>query len=90
MKIPIPIQNAFNDVTVNDLCINGQNEAFLDRGSGLEPIHFLESDTNKNQDWLRDWVLELLSSVGKSWDAKHPFVDARYQVDIGCMSHFPR
>lgn len=66
---------AIFDPQITDFCINGTSGAFVDRGNGLEPLpesfdHPLQSDQ------LKDWVLDQLSQSGKTWDAKHPFVDA--------------
>lgn len=59
---------------ITDFVINGAHEAFIDRGAGLEEL--LNSSSSWNDTDLRNWVLDLLSIAGKTWDAKHPFIDA--------------
>lgn len=60
---------------ITDLCINGNHTAFIDQGFGLEPI-LIPSEDRFREDQLLEWVLSEISEVGKTWDAKHPFVDA--------------
>lgn len=56
---------------VTDICLNGSNGAFIDDGQGMRRLSIpLTEDT------VREWVLEQLSCIGKTWDAKLPFVDA--------------
>src|SRR5690349_19162487 len=71
MNTPQWLSAALSDPHVTDLCINGDHGVFIDRGLGLEPYDYLFPE-----DHLRNWVLSELSSVGKTWDAKYPFVDA--------------
>ncbi len=60
---------------VTDIFINGIHSIFIDQGSGLELYH-LPPQTQLKEELFRDWVLTELSKIGKTWDAKHPFVDA--------------
>ncbi len=58
---------------VTDICVNGTGSLFFDRGRGMEAGQ-LDGWT---EDSLRTWILQEISAAGKSWDARHPFVDAR-------------
>jgi pilus assembly protein CpaF len=69
------LADALADPLMTDLCLNGTHGAFVDRGYGLVPVEIPPGKGFTN-DQLRDWVLTELSKVGKTWDAKHPFVDA--------------
>ena len=60
--------------TVTDICINGPQGLFIDRGDGMERIG--PAPHEMTEEALRDWVLDQLSKVGKTWDAKLPFIDA--------------
>jgi pilus assembly protein CpaF len=74
MNSPAWLQELLNDEAITDLCLNGVTAVFIDRGLGMQAyplLRFWDSDEQ-----LRAWVLARLSEVGKSWDAKHPFVDA--------------
>lgn len=64
---------ALADPGITDLCLNGAGEAFVDRGNGLEPV---EATPRWSDEEMRAWVLEQVSAAGKSWDARHPFIDA--------------
>ncbi len=75
LKNPVWFSSVLFDPQVTDLCINGSQSAFIDRGNGLEPLE-IPPQSNWNEEILRDWVLTELSFIGKTWDAKYPFVDA--------------
>jgi pilus assembly protein CpaF len=60
---------------VTDICLNGAGEAFADSGSGLRPLTAAEEARWSDED-MRSWVLQQLAVAGKSWDARHPFIDA--------------
>ncbi len=61
------------DPSVTDLCLNGPARLFIDRGNGLEQVPDWQSFPDESE--FRRFVLDQLSSIGKSWDAKLPFVD---------------
>lgn len=67
------LEALLSDPGVTDLCINGPDRWFIDRGAGLTPF---PAPIGWSHDTLSAWVLDQLAQVGKSWDAKHPFVDA--------------
>ncbi len=69
---PAWLAQALSNPDVTDLCLNGSQSAFLDQGRGLERIE-IGSDLNDHK--LRDWIIGQLGLAGKTWDAKHPFVD---------------
>ncbi len=66
---------ALEDPQITDICLNGTKSTFIDRGHGLEPLSIRE-EPEWTEDQLITWVLMQLSQVGKTWDAKHPFIDA--------------
>jgi pilus assembly protein CpaF len=60
----------FLDASVTDFCFSSQSLS-VDRGDGLEVtegFHFAEEE-------LRGWTLQQIARVGKSFDAKSPFID---------------
>lgn len=69
---PAWLEQALSNPGVTDLCLNGSQSAFLDQGRGLEKI---EIGPEFNDHKLRDWIIGQLGLAGKTWDAKHPFVD---------------
>lgn len=72
INLPSALQALLKNPSVTDICLNGGNEVFFDRGNGLELCH----EASLSEARLREWVLSELSAVGKTWDAKYPFVDA--------------
>jgi len=79
---PAWLQALLSDGGVLDICINGPDAIFVDRGDGLE-----KNDARfPSAIELRDWILSELSLAGRSWDAKHPFVDATLD-DLGAPTH---
>lgn len=65
----------FSNPDTTDILFFGSQRVSFDRGLGIEnfPVPACES---WNDLVLKQWILEQLSSAGKSWDAKFPFVDA--------------
>lgn len=59
---------------VTDICLNGAREAYADCGAGMERV--APGDGAWDEAGMRAWVLEQLAAAGKSWDARHPFIDA--------------
>ena len=72
------LSRALEDPRITDLCLNGAHQIFADRGNGLEPLE--QGDPSWQPCWeeeeMRAWVLEQVSSAGKTWDARFPFIDA--------------
>jgi len=60
---------------ITDLCINGTDSVFIDRGNGLEPVS-ADAPLFESDEVMRSWVLEQISLAGKTWDARYPFIDA--------------
>ncbi len=83
------LQSALADRQATDICINGSQAAFIDRGQGLISI---DQKTGFTDATLWEWVHELLRISGKTWDAKYPFVDGilptghRYHLTLPPMS----
>lgn len=73
------LNQALQDPWITDLCMNGANQIFADRGNGLEPLPVSSSHAGADvwlPDEMRAWVLEQVSLAGKTWDARFPFIDA--------------
>ena len=62
---------------VTDICVNGTGPAYFDCGNGMEAVGVATGiPPQMLEDELRNWVLDQLSQSGKTWDARHPFIDA--------------
>ncbi len=59
------------DPSVTDLGLSAE-QITLDRGQGME----IQKDFRWNETELKNWLIQSLSKVGKSWDAKNPYIDA--------------
>lgn len=70
---PPTLTRLLEDPAVTDLCINGTESMYFDRGEGLvaAPAPWKDNES------LKSWVLQRISEAGKTWDARFPFVDAR-------------
>ena len=75
LNTPEWLKNILADPAVTDICLNGSHGVFIDQGLGLEPVA-LNSEQVFLEEALKEWTLHQLSQAGKTWDAKHPFVDA--------------
>jgi len=73
MNTPLWLRHALTNPQVSDICLNGAATVFIDQGQGLQPI---EDRTPWSDEEMKSWVLEQISRAGRSWDAKHPFIDA--------------
>jgi pilus assembly protein CpaF len=60
---------------VTDVLINGPDLVFVDRGQGLESVP-TDPATPWSAEDMRTWVLEQITAAGRTWDARHPFIDA--------------
>ena len=60
---------------ITDICINGDNRVFFDQGYGME-LKTLEPSLFWNEHSQKEWILEQLSRMGRTWDARFPFADA--------------
>jgi pilus assembly protein CpaF len=74
MTTPAWLHLLLQDRSVTDICLNGHQHCFSDRGGGLEPAG--PDASFASEELLRQWILQQLALAGKTWDAKHPFVDA--------------
>jgi len=86
MKLPSWFENALHHPQVTDIVLNGFQYAFLDQGQGFEAI-----PEAKLQPFLqlKEWVLAQLSTIGKTWDAQFPFIDATLLSDHRIHVVFP-
>jgi pilus assembly protein CpaF len=94
------LQSALDRADVTDICLNGPSEAYLDSGAGMERVMIEgigEPSPGGKSLWgqadpavdMRNWVLQQLALAGKSWDAKHPFVDATLASGHRLHAAFP-
>jgi pilus assembly protein CpaF len=72
IRTPAWLSDLLADSAITDICINGENQVFVDQGLGLEGL----GPTPWKEDEIKTWVVEALSEAGKSWDARNPFADA--------------
>ncbi|MBI2712136.1 MAG: CpaF family protein [Bdellovibrio sp.] len=70
------LKEALANAQVTDICVNGSSGVYIDQGFGMQPLSPPYSTKDFTQEQVREWVLDQLTSVGKTWDARHPFVDA--------------
>lgn len=84
MPTPPWLSSLLHDPLITDICLNSVDSVYIDRGQGLEPLHAENSAFLKEED-LKTWVLDQISSAGKSWDARFPFIDA--SLDSGHRLH---
>jgi len=70
------ITTTLEQESLTDLCLNGAGEIYIDRGNGMENLDSSQVPANWSESDLRSWVLAELAAVGKSWDARNPFLDA--------------
>ncbi len=82
MNTPGWLREQLEDPQVTDLCLNGPLQTYVDRGQGMKALQRSDALWG-SEDELRSWVLSRLSEAGKSWDARHPFVDATIQTGAG-------
>lgn len=74
-RTPGWLKELLADSQVTDIGISAQRIG-CDRGQGMR---LLELRWDENE--LKSWLLHQLSRAGKSWDARHPFVDATFSAD---------
>lgn len=79
------LEKLFSQSGVTDICILASGEVFLDRGNGMEKYTETEFDSTS----IKQWLIATLSQQGKSWDAKHPFVDLLVEEKFRLHAVFP-
>jgi pilus assembly protein CpaF len=80
------LEGLLADPGVTDICLNGARSVHADRGRGLEPVSLTETWSEED---MRIWLLDRLSAAGRSWDARHPFVDAALPSGHRLHAAFP-
>lgn len=82
------LEPLLNQVGVTDVLVNGPDQVFVDRGSGLEQVALgFESEVE-----VRRLAVRLAASVGRRLDDGSPFVDARLasgvrvHAALGCVT----
>lgn len=69
--VPCAALNALLQGEHTDFCLEGNKLFAYTPQGGWQPVA-----CEASEDSLRNWLLAALSAVGKTWDAKHPFLDA--------------
>lgn len=78
METPLWLKNLLSDPHITDIFIHDHRSIFIDRGEGIESLSHLSKNLESwGAENLKLWVLAQISEVGKSWDARYPFIDAR-------------
>jgi pilus assembly protein CpaF len=76
-QTPAWLTEALARADVTDICLNGAAEAYADWGSGMKLLGAADRPAGwASEEDMRNWVLQQLAAAGKSWDARHPFIDA--------------
>ena len=86
---PAWLQDALRSTQITDLCLNGHNEAFADLGQGLESLCVDVRDPGWTESEFKTWLIEELSRVGKTCDARNPFIDATLPSGHRIHATFP-
>ena len=76
MNTPLWLDHLLRDPQVTDICLNGNQQAFIDRGAGMAPAPLPSGEALWTAEDMRTWLIEEITAAGRSWDARHPFVDA--------------
>ncbi|MDR3606738.1 MAG: ATPase, T2SS/T4P/T4SS family [Oligoflexia bacterium] len=87
MNTPEWLTELLNDPLATDICLNGSETAFVDRGNGqgmTEVPH-----CHWPADVMRDWLIQEITRVGKAWDARNPFIDATLASGHRLHAAFP-
>ncbi|MCM2277285.1 MAG: Flp pilus assembly complex ATPase component TadA [Oligoflexia bacterium] len=71
---PAWLERILSCTRITDICLNGPEQIFVDQGDGLAPLAAGHAPWSEEE--MRRWVLDQITLAGKSWDARHPFIDA--------------
>ncbi len=82
------LDQILTDLSITDVCINGNHSVFIDRGFGLETLAISQNPVWTEAD-LKGWLLLQLSKIGKTWDAQFPFIDASLPTGHRLHAVFP-
>jgi len=92
------LTHLLNNPNITDVCIHGTEsksandlnliQAFIDQGHGMEAVPISE-DSFWPEENMRQWVLDQLSSAGRTWDARFPFIDAKLSTGHRLHVAFP-
>ncbi len=74
---PESLRSALLDPLVTDICINGPLHIYAEtQNRSFHPILSPWKNSTHPDAEMKKWVIDLLTRIGKSWDAKNPFIDA--------------
>ena len=76
--IPSQLVSLMTQPHITDICLNGASEVFVDSGQGMQKRESI-FDTEKK---FNQWILSVLGALGKSWDARDPFVDGQLKDEL--------
>ncbi|MEV6411704.1 TadA family conjugal transfer-associated ATPase [Kribbella sp. NPDC051718] len=68
-----PLDGLLSESGITDILVNGPNEVYVDRGSGLERIHLRTGDETA----VRRLATRLAAAAGRRLDDATPYVDVR-------------
>jgi pilus assembly protein CpaF len=80
---PPALSTVFQQEDLTDLLINGTRSVYADLGAGLNQVDLPSPWIDLRT--LHTWIVGELSKIGKSWDAKHPFLDALWPGESGSL-----
>lgn len=73
---------------ITDILLNGENEIYIDCGKKLEPLVIAEN-LKWQEEEMKTWVIHQIGLAGRTWDAKHPFIDASIPSGFRMHVTFP-
>jgi len=88
MTTPLFLSEFLDDPAITDVCVNSSQGVYIDRGNGVELAPGSSTEVIREPE-LRGWILEQLSQLGLTWDARHPFVDATLPTGHRLHAVFP-
>lgn len=87
LQTPFPewLQGLMQKPGITDICLSGTKQVFYDCGGGLHPF----TPPSWSDDQMHHWMITVLESLGRSWDARTPFLDARLPEGWRLHALFP-
>jgi len=86
MQTPVWLKSLLENPEITDICIQADRAVFIDDGQGMRQLPVTDHSTSEQ---LKTWTLHQLSSIGKSWDARYPFIDANILPSHRLHAAFP-
>lgn len=80
-----PLETLLADGAVTDICVNGPDDVFVDRGRGLEPVAVSPFPSEES---VRRLAARLAARCGRRLDDAHPFCDGHLTRPDGTLLRF--